>query len=108
MRQIPRTRYQKKIVMMDDLIKTYQVLDSIDIMSFLKDKPRDYNVCDLMNDLDKSVKTFSSNSFLLMDDYFQGELFNQMCEDEFIDYLRARYGNKLRFRTTITNYLSIA
>lgn len=96
------------IVMYCDLTKTYQVLDSIDIMSFLKDKPRDYNVCDLMDDLDKSVKTFSGNSFLMLDDYFQGELFNQMCEDEFIDYLRTRYGDKLRFRTTITNYLSIA
>ena len=90
-----------------DLTKTYQILDSIDIMSFLKDKSGDYGVCDLMNDLDKSVKTFSSNSFLILDDYFQGELFNQMCEDEFIDYLRARYGNKLRFSTTITNYCSI-
>lgn len=91
-----------------DLIKTYKVLDSIDIISFLKDKPGDYDVCDLMDDLDKSVKTFSSNSFLMLDEYFHGELFNQISEDEFIDYLRSRYGNKLRFRTTITNYLSIA
>lgn len=94
--------------MVDNLIKTYQILDSIDIISFLKDKSGDYDVCDLMDDLDKSVKAFSGNSFLMLDDYFRGELFNQMSEDEFIDYLRARYGNKLRFRTTITNYLSIA
>lgn len=88
--------------------KTVSVLDDIDIMMFLKDKPLDYNVCDLMDDLDKSVKLFSDNSFLMLDDYFQGELFNQMSEDEFVDYLRARYGNKLRFKTTITNYLSTA
>lgn len=92
-----------------DLTQTCYILDSIDIMSFLKDKPGDYDVCDLMNDLDGFVKTSEdySNSLLKHSDYFQGELFNWMSEDEFIDYLRARYGNALRFRTTITNYLSI-
>lgn len=94
--------------MHNNLDITYYVLDSIDIMAFLRNKPKNYNVIDLMNDLDKFVKSSNNILFMLWNKiYFQDELFNWMNEDEFIDYLQNRFGNELTFTTTITNYLRL-
>lgn len=87
------------------LQKTYDVLDKIDILFYIDNKALNFRVIDLMDNLNMYVY-FSSFKDILYDDYFDGELFNQMSEDEFIEYLQSRYPNKLNFNEVITTYVN--
>lgn len=87
------------------LQKTYDVLDKIDILFYIDNKALNFRVIDLMDELNLYVN-FASFRNVLNDDYFSGELFNMMSEDEFIEYLQSRYPNKLSFNEVITTYVS--
>lgn len=87
------------------LQKTYDVLDKIDILFYIDNKALNFRIIDLMDNLNMYVY-FSSFKDILYDDYFDGELFNQMSEDEFIEYLQSRYPNKLNFNEVITTYVN--
>lgn len=89
----------------NNLQKTYDVLDKIDILFYIDNKALNFRVIDLMDNLNMYVY-FSSFKDILYDDYFSGELFNMMSEDEFIEYLQSRYPNKLNFNEVITTYVS--
>lgn len=89
----------------NNLQKTYDVLDKIDILFYIDNKPLKFRVIDLMDELNLYVN-FATFRNVLNDDYFSGELFNMMSEDEFIEYLQSRYPNKLNFNEVITTYVS--
>lgn len=89
----------------NNLQKTYDVLDKIDILFYIDNKPLNFRVIDLMDELNLYVN-FASFRNVLNDDYFSGELFNMMSEDEFIEYLQSRYPNKLSFSEVITTYVN--
>lgn len=89
----------------NNLQKTYDVLDKIDILSYIDNKGLSFRLIDLMDNLNDYVH-FSSFKNILYDDYFGGELFNYMSEDEFIEYLQSRYPNKLNFNEVITTYVN--
>lgn len=89
----------------NNLQKTYDILDKIDILFYIDNKPLNFRVIDLMDELNLYVN-FATFRNVLNDDYFSGELFNMMSEDEFIEYLQSRYPNKLNFNEVITTYVS--
>lgn len=89
----------------NNLQKTYDILNKIDILFYIDNKALNFRVIDLMDNLNMYVY-FSSFKDILYDDYFDGELFNQMSEGEFIEYLQSRYPNKLNFNEVITTYVS--
>lgn len=89
----------------NNLQKTYDILNKIDILFYIDNKPLKFRVIDLMDELNLYVN-FATFRNVLNDDYFSGELFNMMSEDEFIEYLQSRYPNKLNFNEVITTYVS--
>ena len=82
--------------------KTFEILDKVDILS-LYDIRKQMRVGELMDKVEGFVKSNLSLS-LMMDESFDGELFNFVNECEFIDYLTERYGNNIRFNEITTTY----
>ena len=82
--------------------KTFEILDKVDILS-LYDIRKQMRVGELMDKVEGFVKSNLSLS-LMMDESFDGELFNFVNECEFIDYLTERYGNNIQFNEVTTTY----
>lgn len=72
----------------------YEFLDSIDLKPYLKNFA---NVWNIMNQIQKDHGK----------NYYEGLIFNCINEDEFMDYLKKRYGNKIYFTESIINYLHL-
>ena len=71
---------------------TRSVLDTIDLEPYLKGAKNDTRAYDIMQAIgDDNDEGFKDNPV------FQGSLFNCLNEDEFIDYIRRRYGGKYDF-----------
>lgn len=81
----------------NELEETYSLLNLINFEEFLKNKKVDYTVSDLMQDVEKHVHYSNVFENKINNDFFQGEPFNYMTEEEFIEYLQKRYKNKINF-----------
>ena len=72
----------------------FEFLDSIDLKPYLKDFA---NVWNIMQKIQEEHGK----------DYYEGLVFNCIDEDEFMDYLKRRYGSKIYFTESITNYIHL-
>lgn len=73
--------------------KTINILNNIDILKFIPDKNPNFNISILMDTLNTYVNSIDKEK--LNNEYFSGDLFNNMNEDEFIEYLYNRYNDKI-------------
>lgn len=67
----------------------FEFLDSLDLKPYLKEG---LDVYDIMNKIEENHSK----------DYYEGVIFNCIDRDDFISYLKRRYGNKIYFCSHIT------
>lgn len=89
----------------EELKKTSELLDTIDIEKFYDNQLYNYSVSDLMSDLETYCENDEHLNNIISNDFFQGFLFNAMTESEFIDYLKDRYKNKVKFQEVTITYI---
>lgn len=83
---------------------TKEFLDTLDIQKiFQEENPLESNrLADLIYLIENHVK----ENNIELPEIFEGEVFNFMCEDEFVSYLKNRYPNfKYHEAVRVTTYI---
>ena len=77
---------------------TEKVLDSLNILAYTRQEESVYALMDRLEEACSGMEELKKEPF-------EGFLFNWMCESEFEDYLRKRYGTKFLYYDTRVYYL---
>lgn len=80
--------------------KTERFLDTIDILSYAR---RNETLNELMERLENAHSEVSE----IQEEPFETYLFNWMCQDEFCDYMKRRYGDKFKSTEVVTIWYSL-
>lgn len=80
------------------LMKTEELLDLIDFEYKFGTKIK-FSIGDIQNQIEqKALWEHKLNDFMIEnEDVFEGCVFNWMGEEEFVDYLKRRYGNQIEY-----------
>ena len=86
--------------------RTEGILDKIPISKVFNNELRNHiALSDLMDKIEKYCSKREEFKAILEDRMFNGEVFNWMDRDEFLDYLRKRYGREIKDYETVCLYI---
>lgn len=77
----------------DDAIRlNFELLDKIDLLPFINERENPYDIMDAIEGAYEDHEFSEEVEVIVEGDTLQGEIFNHVCMEDFMDYLHNRYG----------------